>query len=160
MRVTDVVPLFVDDIVGGGVSPSSDFISCMENDNRVGSSAISRSELPDGLPSLSSFCDQTCLRWSRSGGLLEGELMVDRPNGDCPHGVVSVVGGVFGASGFATELEAGCATLGRSMSGGGDRLTGFSSDWGSCSGLGAAGFRHEGSSTPFERVPNKDPRPG
>lgn len=86
-----------EDIVGGGVSPSSDFISCIVKESGVGSSAIPCSELPDGLPSLSKACDQTCLRCSGSGACLEGELMMGKLNGDCPQCAVST-GGVFATS--------------------------------------------------------------
>ena len=96
MRVMEVALCVEDDIVAGGVSPSSDFISCIVKDRGVGSSAMPCSEFPDGLPSLSNVCDQTCFKCSGSGACLDGELIIGKLSGDWPQAADNT--GVFGAS--------------------------------------------------------------
>ena len=55
------------ELVGGGVSPSSDFTSCSVNGSPVRSSAMPSRELTGCTGSLSEACDQTALRCSGSG---------------------------------------------------------------------------------------------
>lgn len=64
------------DVVGGGVSPSSDLTSCSVNGTEVRSSAIPWREFTAGSSAFEDVCDQRSLRCSGSGGLA-GESFMD-----------------------------------------------------------------------------------
>ena len=83
-------------VVGGGVSPSSDFTSCRVNGSPVRSSAMPSSELTACTLALSEACDHTALRCSGSGARA-GESLTGKPIGDFVHAALADwEGGVIG----------------------------------------------------------------
>lgn len=67
------------DVVGGGVSPSSDLTSCRVNGTEVRSSAIPWREFTAGNSAFVEVCDQRSLRCSGSGGRAGESFMEKAP---------------------------------------------------------------------------------